>query len=99
MKTLSLLTAAACFLLSCTPALRVPQATLAERTGFKAKLVNSTIEGALSQPLARETEVKWQGAFWAMGLARYTSGEYYRGNSEGFRTVERPFTGIPAGIA
>ena len=74
MKPLSLLTAAACFLLSCTPALRVPQATLAERTGFKTKLVNSTIEGALSQPLARETEGKWQGAFWAMGLARYKSG-------------------------
>jgi len=73
MKGLLLLAIASCILLSCTSAPRVPQATRVERTRFKTQLTKTTIEGALSQPLTRETEANWQGAFWAMGLARYTS--------------------------
>jgi hypothetical protein len=75
---------AGCLAVSCTPSLRVPQATRAERAKFKHQLITTTIEGALAQPLTRETEAKWQGAFWVMGLARYTSGNTTRAIHEAF---------------
>jgi hypothetical protein len=61
------------FLLSCTPQPCAQRTIQAERTRFKAELINTTIEAGLSQPLTQKTEAIWEGAFWGMGLARYKS--------------------------
>jgi len=44
-----------------------------QRTAFRQNMVQNTIEASLRMPLSDSTEGKWQGAFWAMGLIRYTS--------------------------
>ncbi len=46
---------------------------LSKRSEFKSRLIHHTIEFALSKNLSDSTESDWQGAFWAMGLARYRS--------------------------
>ncbi len=49
------------------------RAVKAERSQFRHELIDHTIENALKQPLAGSTEQSYMGAFWAMGLLRYTS--------------------------
>ena len=73
MNNLAILLIACCFLVSCASKPHVPETTKAERSKFKAHLIDTTIEGALAQPLTRETEATWQGAFWGMELTRYKS--------------------------
>ena len=74
MKSLLLLALTTCLLFSCSASRYAPQTTKAGRDKFRTQLIGTTIEGALSQPLTRETEAKWEGAFWGMSLARYRSG-------------------------
>ena len=44
-----------------------------ERAEFRANLITNSIEAPLSGELNDSTESGWRGAFWAMGLIRYTS--------------------------
>jgi hypothetical protein len=43
------------------------------RDQFRTNLINNQIESVLKKDLNDNTESQWQGAFWAMGLARYRS--------------------------
>jgi hypothetical protein len=43
------------------------------RLDFRHNLINNTVEKSLDKDLNDNAESTWQGAFWAMGLARYRS--------------------------
>ena len=70
---------------SCASLRYAHQTTRVERAAFAANLIGTTIEDALLRPLTHETEVKWEGAFWGMGLARYRS-------ENTTRAIHRAFT-------
>ena len=45
----------------------------AARTEFRVKIINETIESAFAHGPSDSSETAWIGAFWGMGLTRYTS--------------------------
>jgi hypothetical protein len=47
--------------------------TAEERTRFKSELIEKTIEQGLTGNPIGDSGSKWEGAFWGMELARYTS--------------------------
>jgi hypothetical protein len=70
--------------LGCSSSHIALQTTLPEREKFKRELVTNTIEAAVSQRLAKENESKLEGAFWGMGLVRYTSANTTRAIRDAF---------------
>ncbi len=50
-----------------------PRTITQNRNEFYKNLIDNTIITNLKRELSSETEKDWQGAFWGMGLANYTS--------------------------
>lgn len=85
MKSLLVIVAICVVIQGCSSSRIAPQTTQEEREKFRRELIQTTIEEALTQPLTKSNEVKWQGAFWGMELARYTSDNTTRALRQAFR--------------
>lgn len=68
--------------------LKTSAALKANRAQFKNDLIDYTIKRNLTSPLDSSGYKKWESAFWAMGLARFESGETFNAVSSAMENAE-----------